>query len=328
MTASEHYLQVTEKRNKKSRKILLDAARALMAYIEAAGIADDAQGPLFRPMTKDGLGLERRHMDRKTPWRLVKYYCRAAGINPDRIDGRGIGIHSLRKTAINDAIRNGAQMHEVREFAGHSDIRTTELYFVRKEEDAEMAARRIQIRVSGKKTTFARSGRCEVEASTDSCGRIDNLKPAVSLHFSRPPGQELLSKPEIGLGKLNHSVACCHSRLIMTQRAHVKPELLVWARQSMRLSIEEAERRIRAKVSKWESGELEPTVVQLREACRVYRRPMAAFFLPEPPTTFSVPHDYRRAPRRAGANVVPGVLGGIPSGSVSAGSGRQHSAKR
>ena len=24
-------------------------------------------------------------------------------------------------------------MHEVREFAGHSDIRTTELYFVRKE---------------------------------------------------------------------------------------------------------------------------------------------------------------------------------------------------
>ena len=76
-------------------------------------------------------------------------------ISPGRIDGRGIGIHSLRKTAINDAIRNGAQMHEVREFAGHSDIRTTELYFVRKEEDAEMAARRIQIRPSFKKTTFS-----------------------------------------------------------------------------------------------------------------------------------------------------------------------------
>ncbi len=147
----DHYLQVTEKRNKKSRKILLDAARALLVYIEAAGIAEDAAGPLFRPFSKDGLHLERRHMDRKTPWRLVKYYCTAAGINPHRIDGRGIGIHSLRKTAINDAIRNGAQMHEVREFAGHSDIRTTELYFVRKEEDAEMAARRIQIRVPIKK---------------------------------------------------------------------------------------------------------------------------------------------------------------------------------
>ena len=38
-----------------------------------------------------------------------------------------------------DAIRNGATMHELREFAGHADIRTTEVYFVRKEADAEVA---------------------------------------------------------------------------------------------------------------------------------------------------------------------------------------------
>ena len=57
----------------------------------------------------------------------------------------------MRKTAINDAIRNGAQMHEVCEFAGHADIRTTELYFVRKKEDAEVAAQRIHIRVTGRK---------------------------------------------------------------------------------------------------------------------------------------------------------------------------------
>ena len=44
-----------------------------------------------------------------------------AGIGPDRLGGRGLGIHSPRKTAINDAIRNGATMHEVREFAGHAD---------------------------------------------------------------------------------------------------------------------------------------------------------------------------------------------------------------
>jgi site-specific recombinase XerD len=144
---AEHYLHVTEKRNKKRRKILLDAARAVLSYVEAAGIKEDVEGPLFRPMSPDGLGLVRRHIDRKTPWRLVKRYCRAAGIAPDRLGGRGIGIHSLRKTAITDAIRNGAQMHEVREFAGHSDIRTTDLYFARKEEDAEMAARRIHIRV-------------------------------------------------------------------------------------------------------------------------------------------------------------------------------------
>jgi hypothetical protein len=39
-----------------------------------------------------------------------------------------------------------AQIDRAREFAGYSDIRTTELYFVHKGEDAEMAARRIPIR--------------------------------------------------------------------------------------------------------------------------------------------------------------------------------------
>jgi hypothetical protein len=42
-------------------------------------------------------------------------------------------------------------LHEVREFAGHADIRTTEVYFVQKEEDAEVAARRIQILRTGPK---------------------------------------------------------------------------------------------------------------------------------------------------------------------------------
>jgi integrase len=98
----------------------------------------------------NGTGLIRRHLDRKTPWRLVKKYGRAAGIDPDWLGARGIGIHSLRKTAIDDAIRNGVTMHEMREFAGHADIRTIEVYFVRKEEDAEVAARRIQIRLAGR----------------------------------------------------------------------------------------------------------------------------------------------------------------------------------
>jgi site-specific recombinase XerD len=135
----EHFLHVTEKRNPKRRKILLDAARPVLVYVQRAGIAEDKEGPLFRRLTPEAAHLIRRHLDRKTPWRLVKKSCRAAGIDPDRLGGRGIGIHSLRKTAINDAIRNGASMHEVREFAGHSDIRTTEVYFVRREEDAEVA---------------------------------------------------------------------------------------------------------------------------------------------------------------------------------------------
>jgi Phage integrase family len=141
----DHYLHVTEKR----WKILLDAARPVLAYVERASIREDREGPLFRPMTPDAARLIRRHLVRKTPWRLVKKYCEAAGIDPRRLGARGIGIHSLHKTAINDAIRNGATMHEVREFASHADIRTTEVYFIRKEEEAEVAARKIQIRLTG-----------------------------------------------------------------------------------------------------------------------------------------------------------------------------------
>ena len=89
----EHYLNVTEKRNKKRRKILLDAARPVLAYVEHAGIREDREGPLFRPMTPDAARLIRRHLDRKTPWRLVKKYCPAAGIDPSRLGSRGIGIH-------------------------------------------------------------------------------------------------------------------------------------------------------------------------------------------------------------------------------------------
>ena len=68
----EHFLHVTEKRNRKRRKILLDAARPVLAYVARAGIGEDREGPLFRPMSPDGSGLVRRHLDRKTPWRLVE----------------------------------------------------------------------------------------------------------------------------------------------------------------------------------------------------------------------------------------------------------------
>src|SRR6516162_9838034 len=37
----EHFLHVTEKRNKKRRKILLDAARPVLAYVQRAGIKED-----------------------------------------------------------------------------------------------------------------------------------------------------------------------------------------------------------------------------------------------------------------------------------------------
>ncbi len=143
---TEWFLNVTEKRGKKQRKILLEAAHSVLTYMETAGIADDREGPLFRRFAPDGHSLLSHPLCRGTVWRIVKKYCRVAGIPPERLGGRGIGVHSLRKTALSNSIQNGAQLHEARELAGHSDVRTTELYFVRKEQDAERAARRIAIR--------------------------------------------------------------------------------------------------------------------------------------------------------------------------------------
>lgn len=143
---TEWFLNVTEKRSKRQRKILLEAARSILEYTNVAGITDDREGPLFRRTSLDHKTMLPHPLSREAVWKIVKKYCIVAGIPPDCLGGRGIGVHSLRKTALNNAIVNGAQLHEVRELAGHSDVRTTELYFVRKEQDAERAARRISIR--------------------------------------------------------------------------------------------------------------------------------------------------------------------------------------
>ena len=79
----DHYLHVTEKRNRSGGKSCSTPPGRSWPTSTRAGIREDREGPLFRPMTPDGSGLMRRHLDRKTPWRLVKKYCEAAGIDPD-----------------------------------------------------------------------------------------------------------------------------------------------------------------------------------------------------------------------------------------------------
>ena len=108
-------------------------------------------GPLFRPMAPDG-SVSSGGTSTADALAAGQEILRSGRDRPPTAGHHGIGIHSLRKTAINDAIRNSATMHEVREFAGHADIRTTEVYFIRKEEDAEVAARKIQIRLTGRKS--------------------------------------------------------------------------------------------------------------------------------------------------------------------------------
>jgi Zn-dependent peptidase ImmA (M78 family) len=77
------------------------------------------------------------------------------------------------------------------------------------------------------------------------------------------------------------------------------PSVLTWARKSRGFLVEEAAKKIGIEASKllgWEAGAMKPTLAQLRKASSVYKRPLAAFYLQEPPKTFSVMSDFRRHP--------------------------------
>jgi Zn-dependent peptidase ImmA (M78 family) len=82
-------------------------------------------------------------------------------------------------------------------------------------------------------------------------------------------------------------------------KALVKPALLAWARRSSNLTVLEAS--LRAKVEQddliaWEVGSDAPSVPQLRKLAHVYKRPLAVFFLAEPPADFDPMRYFRRHP--------------------------------
>lgn len=77
-------------------------------------------------------------------------------------------------------------------------------------------------------------------------------------------------------------------------RALVKPEILTWARENAGYTLDEvAAGSGLAKAPQWESGELKPTINQLRILARKYKRPLAAFYLQEVPTDFLPINDFR-----------------------------------
>jgi Zn-dependent peptidase ImmA (M78 family)/transcriptional regulator with XRE-family HTH domain len=81
--------------------------------------------------------------------------------------------------------------------------------------------------------------------------------------------------------------------------ALVKPALLMWARERAGLPLEEV--AVKAAISlerlrQWEHGEDRPSISQLRKLGEVYKRPLAVFFLPEPPDGFDPQSEFRRLP--------------------------------
>jgi len=96
--------------------------QTLDPYIEAAGIAGDRKGPLFRSSPGKGRPLTDRALDRRGAWDMVKRRARAAGL-PDRLRN-----HGFREAGIPLYLQAGGTLERAQRMASHADPRTTKLY--------------------------------------------------------------------------------------------------------------------------------------------------------------------------------------------------------
>lgn len=82
----------------------------------------------------------------------------------------------------------------------------------------------------------------------------------------------------------------------------VNPDVLRWARETLRLSQEEVAQRMNKKLSDieaWERGEASPTYIQLESlAYKIYKRPLALFFFPDVPEEEAVERTFRTLPEQ------------------------------
>lgn len=87
-----------------------------------------------------------------------------------------------------------------------------------------------------------------------------------------------------------------------TPKALVEGSVLKWARTSIGHDMATAAKKIGiapGRLAAWEVGAESPTVAQLRQMANVYKRPLAVFYLPEPPRGFDALRDFRKLPSSA-----------------------------
>ncbi len=77
----------------------------------------------------------------------------------------------------------------------------------------------------------------------------------------------------------------------------VEPTVLVWARESIGMTIDEVAKKIKDTTAKtvknWEKGKEKPTFAQIERLSFIYKRPLSAFLLSAPPIEPPFPTDFR-----------------------------------
>jgi site-specific recombinase XerD len=111
-----------------------------MPTINAAGIAEDRKGPLFRTSRgHNGDLLSDQAMTQPDAWRMVRRQAKAAGIHAP------IGNHTFRATGITTYLSNGGALEHAQEMAAHESPRTTKLYDRTKERLTQDEVERIRL---------------------------------------------------------------------------------------------------------------------------------------------------------------------------------------
>ena len=83
----------------------------------------------------------------------------------------------------------------------------------------------------------------------------------------------------------------------MADKANITPDLLRWARETAKMSPEDAAKKVHIEPERlllWEEGIELPTINQAQTLAKVYKRPFALFFLPEIPKDFTPLQDFRK----------------------------------
>jgi len=92
----------------------------------------------------------------------------------------------------------------------------------------------------------------------------------------------------------------------------IEPRILVWARTRINMSISEVAQKIKKDektIEDWEKGNDLPSFAQLEKlAYKIYKVPLAVFFLAEPPAEPPINNQFRTIPSQEIAHLPSGLM--------------------
>jgi integrase/recombinase XerD len=115
------------------------AEEYLDQYIEAAGLRETKDSPLFQTAPGRSRKLSGQRLQRQEAWAMVKRRALAAGVSTKACN------HTFRASGITNFLRNGGSRDNAQKIAAHEDIRTTALYDRRDDEVSLDEVERIRL---------------------------------------------------------------------------------------------------------------------------------------------------------------------------------------